>query len=119
MTEYASAVTKCATAEELIAGDLGEGEYVTLPSGKTVKIRGLSRHELIFSGKGTEDSALIERRNVVACLIDPKLTIAQVEEWQRHSLAGGDFKVMSEKIRDLSGLGEGADKSDSGSTGAA
>jgi hypothetical protein len=110
MTEYAS-------ADDLVAGDLGDGEDLTLPSGKTVLVRGLSRHELMFSNKGTEDTALVERRNVVACLLQPKLTMSQVEAWQRRSLAGGDFKVLSEKIRDLSGLGEGAAKSDPGAPG--
>lgn len=106
MTEYAS-------ADDLVVGDLDrDGEDLTLPSGKVVRVRGLSRHELIFNGKGTEDNALIERRNVVSCLVQPKLTLAQVEAWQRNSAAGGDFKVLSEAIRDRSGLKQGADKSD-------
>jgi hypothetical protein len=106
MTEYAS-------FDDLVSGVLEDGaEDLTLPSGKVVRVRGLSRHELIFNGKGTEDTALIERRNVVACLVEPKLTLPQVEQWQRTSPAGGDLRVLSEKIRDLSGLGEGADKSD-------
>jgi hypothetical protein len=100
-----------ATAGDLAAGDLGDGQDLTLPSGKRVRIRGLSRHELFHGGKGTEDPEVVERRNVVACLIIPRMTMPQVEEWQRNSLAGGDFKALSEAIRDLSGLGEGADKS--------
>lgn len=104
MTEYAS-------VDDLLAGDLGDGEDLLLPSGATVRLRGLSRHELMFNGKGTEDNELIERRNVVACLLQPKLTLAQVEAWQRVSAAGGDFRVLSEAIRDLSGLKKGADKS--------
>lgn len=111
MTEYAS-------FDDLVSGSLDdEAEDLTLPSGKVVRIRGLSRHELMFNGKGTEDNAVIEARNVKSCLVEPKLTIAQVEQWQRRSKAGGDFKVLSEKIRDLSGLGEGADKSDPGPAG--
>jgi hypothetical protein len=106
MTEYA-------TPEDLTAGDLGDGEDLTLPSGKVVRLRGLSRHELMFNGKGIkDDNALIEARNVVACLVVPKLTLAQVQAWQRNSSAGGDFKVLSEAIRERSGLTEGADKSD-------
>lgn len=100
-----------ASADDLTAGDLGEGEDVTLPSGKRVKVRGLSRHELMFHGKGTEDNELIERRHIVACLLIPKMTLAQVEKWQRNSKAGGDIKVLTEVIRDGSALGEGADKS--------
>ena len=105
-----------ATFEDLkAAADPADGaEDVTLPSGCVVRVRGLTRHELMFNAKGTEDSALIERRNVKCCLVEPKLTLDQVEQWQRHSLAGGDFKELSVRIRDLSGIGEGADKSDPG-----
>lgn len=104
MTEYAS-------AEDLEVGDLGDGEDLVLPSGKVVRVRGLSRHELMFNGKGTEDQALVERRNVVNCVLIPRMTLAQVEKWQRNTIAGGDFKVLSERIRDLSGIAQGADKS--------
>jgi hypothetical protein len=107
----APAANGYATADDLIEGDLGDGEDVTLPSGRMVRVRGLSRHELFFNGKGTEDSALLERRNVASCLLIPKMTMAQLEAWQRSSSAGGDFKALSEVIRDMSGLGEGADKS--------
>jgi hypothetical protein len=101
-----------ATADECAAGDLDvDGEDLVLPSGKRVRLRGLSRHELMFAGKGTDDNALIERRNVVACLVVPKMTMAQVEQWQRNSAAGGDFKALSEAIRDRSGIAAGADKS--------
>jgi hypothetical protein len=104
MTEYAS-------ADDLAAGDLGDGDDLTLPSGKLIRVRGLSRHELMFNGRNTDDNALVERRNVVSCVVEPKLTLAQVEAWQRKSAAGGDFRALSEAIRDRSGLGEGADKS--------
>lgn len=108
-------MTNYASFEDLTSGSLDDGaEDVTLPSGKVVRLRGLSRHELMFNNKGTEDPAVIEARNVKSCLVEPKLTIVQVEQWQRRSLAGGDFKVLSEHIRELSGIGEGADKSDPG-----
>ncbi len=106
MTDYAS-------FDDLIAGSLeDDAEDLTLPSGKVVRVRGLSRHELMFNGKGTEDPELIERRNLVSCLVAPKLTLPQAEQWQRRGQAGGDFKALSEAIRRLSGLDEGADKSD-------
>jgi hypothetical protein len=111
MTEYAS-------FDDLVSGSLEDGaEDLELPSGKVVRVRGLSRYELMFNGKGTEDHLVIEARNVKCCLVEPKLTIQQVEQWQRNSPAGGDFKVLSEKIRDLSGLKQGADKSDPGTAG--
>ena len=112
MTEYAS-------AEELAAGDLGDGEDMVLPSGKTVKVRGLTRYESMFSTKGLMNSdgvltdiALYERRQVVACVVEPKLTLAQVERWQRKSGANGDLRALMDRIKELSGRGEGADKSD-------
>jgi len=117
MTEYAS-------ADELAEGDLGDGEDLTLPSGKKVRVRGLTRYESMFSAKGLMDSdgvltdiALYERRQVVACVVQPKLTLAQVEKWQRKSGANGDLKVLMDHIKALSGRGEGADKSDPGAAG--
>lgn len=103
MTEYANPA-------DLIEDDLGEEDFL-LPSGRLVRLKGLSRHALIFAGKDTEDSALIERRNVKACLVEPRMSMEQIEAWQKHSRAGGDFKALSERIRDMSGLGQGADKS--------
>lgn len=105
-------MTTYSTVDELVTGDLGGGEDVTLPSGRVVKVRGLSRYELIMNGKGTEDAALIERRNVACAMLEPKMTVGQVEAWQRASRAGGDLRALSEVIRDLSGIAEGAQKSE-------
>lgn len=102
-----------ATADDLIPPEiLDDGaEPFTLPSGKTVLIRGLSRAELFAGGRNTDDPGVIEARNVRACLVSPRMTIEQIEQWQKRDLANGNFKALSEKIRDLSGLGEGAAKS--------
>lgn len=105
MTQYAS-------ADDLTAVIEPETRDVTLPNGKVVKVRGLSRMELILSGKNTEDSALIERRNVATCLVEPRMTEKQVEAWQRSPGSVQALARVSEAIRDLSGLGEGAGKSD-------
>lgn len=106
--------TQYASFEDLVAGSLeDDAEDLMLPSGLKVRIRGLSRHDLMFNGKGLNDgdNEVLEQRNVKSCLVEPKLTIHQIAEWQRRSKAGGDFKVLSEKIRDLSGLTSDADKS--------
>jgi hypothetical protein len=105
MTEYAS-------IDDLAGEDVAEHTRdVKLANGFIVKVRGLSRFELMAHGKGTDDNALVERRNIAACMVEPKMTVAQVEEWQKKTSAGGALRMISEVIRDLSGLGEGADKS--------
>lgn len=108
-----------ATVEDLITANLDDGaEDLQLPSGLVVRVRGLSRYELMNNGKGTEDPRVIEVRNAVSCVVSPKLSIELAEQWQRRSLAGGDFKVLSEKIRDLSGLRREDAKSDVAADGA-
>lgn len=108
--------TEYATADDLTADDLGDGEDLTLPSGKKVRLRGLSRQELIRHGRNPDGSVaapdVIEARNIAACLVAPKLTVPQVQKWQARASANGDFRVLSEAIRDRSGLGKGAQKSD-------
>jgi hypothetical protein len=103
--------TEYASVDDLTADEVQSGTAdVTLPNGKVVKVRGLSRFELLLSGKNTDDAALIERRNVSMCMVSPAMTEKQVEAWQRRSgpVALG---LVTKAIRDLSGLGEGADKS--------
>lgn len=105
VTEYASADDLAADVSTVDTAD------VTLSTGKVVKVRGLSRYELLLNGKNTEDSGLIERRNVACCMVEPRMTVGQVEAWQKGSKPA-DLGKVTAAIRDLSGLGEGADKSD-------
>jgi hypothetical protein len=109
-----------ASADDLAAGelDLEGGEDLQLPSGRLVRVRGLSRFELMLNSRDTEDPAVVEVRNVTTCLVQPKMSEAQVRSWQKRSAAGGDFRALSERIRDLSGLGQGAAKSDVPADGA-
>jgi hypothetical protein len=102
MAEYAS-LDELATVSD-------DTEDVTLPSGVKVLVRGLTRYELLTNGRGTDDSSLIERRNLATCLVAPKLTIGQAERWQKASKPG-DIGIVTDAIRRLSGLGEGAQKS--------
>lgn len=105
MTEYAS-------ADDLVADDYRDtSDEVTLPNGKVVRVRGLTRHELFNNGKGTQDNNVIEVRNLVSCLVEPKLTLAQAEAWMR-AASVETLQVVQDKIRELSGLRKGADKSD-------
>lgn len=85
---------------------------VKLSKGRTVRVRGLSRHELMHGGKGTDDNAEIERRMIVDGLVAPRMTLKQVEAWQKKPGSIVDFAKVTTAIRDLSGLGKGANKSD-------
>lgn len=101
-----------ATADDLIADEYRDtAGDVTLPNGKVVKVRGLTRHELFANGRGTEDNNVIEVRNLVSCMVEPKLTLPQAEAWHR-AASVKTLQLVQDKIRELSGLAEGADKSD-------
>lgn len=102
-----------ATADDLVTGDLDlTGRDFILPAtGRKVRVRGLSRGELFVNGKGNPDPDVLEARTISAALIKPKMSVGRVRAWQANGSAGGDLKTLSEFIRDLSGLGAGADKS--------
>lgn len=85
-------------------------EEVPIPGLGTVTVRGLSRYELHLVNKGTDEAAVIERRMLAHAMVDPELTVDDVEQWQRCS-AAGELTLVTEAVQRLSGLGEGADKS--------
>jgi hypothetical protein len=105
-----------ALVDELTTATDPETRDVPLPNGKAVKVRGLTRMELMLSRKGTEDPAVVEQRTLAFCMVAPPMTAKQVEAWQKVS---GPMVIapVTEAIRELSGLGEGADKSDPGTAG--
>ncbi len=105
-------MTAYATADDLFADEITDNTRdVTLPNGKVVKVRGLTRYELLLSAKGDVDAAVVERRNVARCMVEPKMTEAQVEKWQKASSPVA-LGLITTAIRELSGLAEGAPKSD-------
>ena len=81
----------------------------------TVHVRGLSRGEVFMMQKSRADGGIKtedawERRMLAIGLVAPAMTEDEVGTWQRVSPAG-EMEPVAAKIRDLSGLGEGADKS--------
>ena len=97
------------TSQELPEDD------VQLAMGK-VRVRGLSRGEVFAMQKskadgGLKDEGAWERRMVSVAMVAPKMTEDEVGDWQRTGTAGGDLESVTEKISELSGLSEGADKS--------
>lgn len=75
----------------------------------TVRVRGLSRGEVYMTQqcKGVE---AMERKILALGMVDPPMTEAEVRQWQENSPAG-ELEAVTKKIQQLSGLGEGADKS--------
>jgi hypothetical protein len=109
-----------ATPESLIK-QRADSEDLLLPSGLLVLVRGLSRGEVFMLQKSRADGGIKteqawEQRMVALAMIQPKLTEDQVMEWQQGP-AGGDMEVLTDKIKDLSKLGQGADKSGVPGTG--
>lgn len=88
---------------------------VDLPGVGTVRVRGLTRAEsmLVSELKG---NAVIERRVIAIGMVDPVLTEAEVGQWYRAAPAG-ELQQVAAAIQRLSGLDEGADKSDPGPAG--
>lgn len=106
MSEYLS-------IEALTAPDAdGLGEDVTLPSGGTVRVRGLSRQEWFLVGKvGDGDGNASEAFMLHKALVVPALTLKQVEAWRAKPSASQDVAAASAKVRELTGVAEGAAKS--------
>lgn len=99
-----------ASVDELVASTLTEDDY-TLPSGRRVRIRALSRATVLRIQTIGKDNVLkLEAETVAAGLVAPRMTVEQVGQWQAGDTAGGDIGKLMEAIRDLSGLGEGAAK---------
>jgi hypothetical protein len=94
--------------ETLLKGRLPEAE-VEIPGVGTVRVRALSRGE-VFGVQQLKGVAVIERRVLHLGMIDPVMTEAEVQQWQDASPAG-ELEPVGGKIRELSGLGDDADKS--------
>lgn len=100
-----------ASVADLTADQLSDHWEDVPYAGKLVRVRGMSRFEMMLSRKDTNDAGEIERRMLSYCLVEPKITIKQAEAWQKSTDPMAVVPV-TEAIRRLSKLGEGADKSD-------
>lgn len=99
----------------LLKGRLSE-ETVELPGVGTVRVRGLSRREVLEVRKKTDDDAIdgpralaLERHMVAAAMVDPVLTEDDVAAWQEAGGAG-ELDIIGGVIQRLSGLDNGAPK---------
>lgn len=81
----------------------------------SVRVRGLTRGEVYMMRKAKADGGIKtedawERRMLSLALVEPEMTEEEVGAWQRVSPAG-ELEDVSQKVQELSGLSEGADKS--------
>lgn len=86
---------------------LPEGD-VDLPGVGVVRVRGLSRAEAM-TVRGLDDPAETERRVLALGMVDPTVTVAEAEQWQK-SATHAELETVTERIAQLSGLAEESPK---------
>jgi hypothetical protein len=90
----------------------GLAAEVDIPGVGVVKIRALSRWEMIQAGKYAEGDDMQQERFILAtAMTDPVMGEDDVAAWQKSSLPS-EINAVAMAINELSGLGKGAAKSD-------
>lgn len=100
-----------ASKDELFSTeDVIDAEDYTLPSGKMVKLRGLTAFEVHLMRKQSgEDGQLADALALSMGLIEPSLTKDEAVRWMKTKPAGETVAAVA-RIRDLSGLNDNAPK---------
>lgn len=93
---------------KLINQTLPEAD-VEIPGVGTVRVRGLTRYEMQMIWKLEAGDEVKERKNLALAMVDPPMSEAEVEAWQKSSPAGQINRVAMEVNR-LSGIGRDAEK---------
>lgn len=78
-------------------------DEVEIPGLGTVRVRALSRAEVVDELKAGDESVPFECRLVALAMVEPTLTVDEVAEWRRVSLPD-EVEAVTRKINDLSGL---------------
>lgn len=101
------------TREQILARKMGRDVLAIDDAGGTVAVRGLNRTESIAVGE-EQDHAVRDRMIIHFGLVDPALSIEDIAAWQEQDGGGPDsaLEKVSRKISELSGMVEGAGKSD-------
>ena len=84
---------------------------IEIPGVGTVRVRALSRAEVLLVRKATDNAdsidgprvLVLERKMLAAAMVDPVLTEAEVGRWQQAS-AAGELEPVTTRIQQLSGL---------------
>jgi hypothetical protein len=82
---------------------------VELPGVGTIRVRGLTRAEVMAGKQAGSDPATLERHMLVVGIVDPPLTADEVAQWYDSSPAG-EIEPVSTRIAELSGLLEDSSK---------
>jgi len=83
---------------------------VDVPGVGTVRVRGLSRWELITAQK-LEGKTLEQERFILSkAMLDPQMGEDDIAAWQKVS-GPMEINAVAEKVNELSGIGKGAAKS--------
>lgn len=104
-----------ASLDDLLAATEGGpvGEDVTLPSGRKIRVKGLSRFEWFLAGKTSDgDGNAFESIMIRMGMVRPEMTADQADAWRKMPGQVRDIAVAVDRIKHLSGVDEGAAKSD-------
>lgn len=83
---------------------------VALPGLGDVRVRGLTRAEAVSLAEHKDNTGALERIIIHMGLVEPSLTMDEVNSWYASSPAGLTDLIIS-AVEDLSGMKKGADKS--------
>jgi hypothetical protein len=98
------------TREALLSDDRQlEEDDVELPGLGTVRVRALTRAEVLRGQKTHSGTAEIERFMISTGMVDPIMTEDEVAAWQRRAPAG-ELDPVAYRIQQLSKMDTGADK---------
>ncbi len=93
----------------LLAGGQFPEDDVDVPGVGIVRVRGLNRAELM-QVQQVEGLAAAERKIIVFGMVEPKMTEAEVGQWQKACLATGAIEAISTRIAQLSGMSKDSAK---------
>lgn len=90
---------------------------VDIPGVGTVRVRGLSRVEVLAVRKATDNAEsmdgprvlVLERKMLAAAMVDPELTESEVGQWQK-AAAAGELEPIVTAVQELSGMLDGSAK---------
>jgi len=94
----------------LLKSRLGE-KTIPIEGVGTVRVRGLSRGEVLLLQKSSSNPTQLEQKIIAVGMVDPVMSEKEVATWQKVATSGEIDEVVSQ-INVLSGLAQGAQKSD-------